>query len=109
MKRGAIWLTAAAVLGVTIVGPALARPPYLQAFKSYHKTAEGKAVLNAGNCSICHVGMPREAKWNPYGEAVRAELKGAKMVPQAEIVKAFEAASRKQNPATKLTYGEMIA
>jgi hypothetical protein len=108
MTRGAIWLTASAVLAVGVVGPAMARPPYLQAFKTFHKTAQGKTALNAGNCAICHMGPPAQAKWNVYGEAVRAELKGAKMVPQPQILAALEAAAKKQNPATKLTFGAMI-
>jgi hypothetical protein len=108
MTRHAIGWGATAVLAVCVITPGLARPPYLQAFKTHYKTAQGKPTLNAANCALCHVGMPAQAMFNTWGTAVRAELKGAKMVAPAAITAAFTAAESKTNPGTRQTFLAMI-
>ncbi|MCC2672083.1 MAG: hypothetical protein K0Q72_4555, partial [Armatimonadetes bacterium] len=108
MNRGALILSAAAVLAAGAIAPAMARPQYLMNFKAHYKTATGKPALNAANCGMCHVGMPRDAKFNPYGQAFGGAL-GAKNVQDApKIVAALEAAAKKDNPTTKVTFGQMI-
>jgi hypothetical protein len=52
--------------------------------------------------------MPREAKFNAYGQAFGAAL-GAKNVQDApKIVAALQAAEKKENPTTKATFARMI-
>jgi hypothetical protein len=108
MTRGALVLSAAAVLVGAAIVPATARPQYLMNFKTHYKTADGKPALNAANCAMCHIGMPRDAKFNAYGQAVGGAL-GAKNVQDApKIVAALQAAEKKQNPTTKATFAQMI-
>jgi hypothetical protein len=108
MNRGALVLSAAAVLLAGAIVPAMARPQYLMNFKTHYKTADGKPALNAANCAMCHVGMPREAKFNPYGQAFGAAL-GAKNVQDSpKIIAALKTAETKQNPTTKATFSQMI-
>jgi hypothetical protein len=108
MTRGALVLGATAALAIGALTPALARPQYLNTFKSHYNTASGKPKLNAANCGMCHVGMPREARFNPYGDAVRAALGAPNVQDQAKIKAAFDAAASKQNPATRVSFADMI-
>lgn len=108
MNRSAIWWGATTALVVGAVAPALARPPYLQAFKAHYNTAQGKPTLNAANCAMCHIGMPNQARFNVYGEALRSNLGNAKGVAPARIIEAFRSAEGKMNPATRQTFMAMI-
>src|SRR5437764_8337014 len=93
--RNAIGWTAAAVLALGLLTPALARPQYLQAFKAHYNTAQGKPTLNAANCALCHVGAPNQRTWNAYGDAVRAALGGATNVQdRPKIVAALQAVEK---------------
>jgi hypothetical protein len=107
MIRGTIVLGATLALAVGVLTPAQARPTYLGAFKAHYNTASGKPKLNAANCAMCHVGMPGQAKFNPYGEAVKAALGAKNVSDQGKIKAAFEAAGKKQN-AAKQTYASLI-
>jgi len=109
MKRSAICWGAMAVLTVGTVSAAMARPGYLQAFKAHYNTASGKPTLNMANCSLCHVGMPNQARWNVYGEAVRAALGAPNVTDRAKVEAALVAAEKQMNPATRQTFGAMIA
>jgi hypothetical protein len=108
MTRGTIVLGAAAVLAVGVLTPVLARPTYLGAFKAHYNTASGKPKLNAANCAMCHVGMPGQAVFNPYGTEVRAALGAKNVSDQGKIKAAFDAAAKKQNATTKVSFGDMI-
>jgi hypothetical protein len=107
MTRRAIGWGAAAALAVCVAAPGLARPPYLQAFKTHYNTAQGKPTLNAANCALCHIGMPNQKMWNAWGTAIRTELGGATGVNAQRIRQAFTAAETKTNPATRQTYRAM--
>lgn len=110
MSRSALLWSATAVLAVGTITPAMARPQYLMTFKAHYNTASGKPTLNAAMCNLCHIGMPREANWNPWGQAVRTALAGAKNVTERpKIVAAFEAAEKGQNTAAGRTYAQLIA
>jgi hypothetical protein len=109
MNRAALLFSACAVLAGSIAAPALARPQYLMTFKAHYNTAQGKPVLNAANCSMCHIGMPMQAMWNPYGRALRAALAERNVQDRAKIVAAFQAAeSQKANPNAQRTFGQRI-
>jgi len=109
MKRSAICWGAMAALTVGVVTTATARPQYLQAFKAHYNTASGKPTLNGANCALCHVGPPAQAKWNVYGEAVRAALGAQNVTDRAKIEAALVAAEKKTNPATMQTFAALIA
>jgi len=108
MNRSAFVFGATAVLAVTAALPAMARPQYLGTFKAHYKTTSGKPALNAANCAMCHVGAPRDSKFNAYGEALKAALGAPNVQDPAKIVAALQAAEKKQNPTTKATFAQMI-
>lgn len=108
MTRGAFVLGATMVLAVGVLTPAQARPTYLNTFKAHYNTTSGKPKLNAANCAMCHVGMPNTAMFNPYGTEVRAALGAKNVQDQPKIKAAFEAAAKKMNPTTKVSFGDMI-
>ena len=108
MNRRVLLFGATTALVVGVVAPALARPGYLAAFKANYNTAQGKPALNAANCALCHIGMPNQARWNVYGEALRTNLAGAKMVPAPRITEAMKAVEGRQNPATGQSFLAMI-
>jgi 3-keto-disaccharide hydrolase len=109
MMRRVIGWSAAAILAVGVVAPALARPQYLMTFKAHYNTAQGKPTLNAANCSLCHIGMPAQRMWNPWGQAVRTALAGATNVQdRPKIVAALQAAEKGRNTAANKTYLELI-
>src|SRR5262249_24962064 len=109
MKRSTICWGAMAALAVGVISTATARPQYLQAFKAHYNTASGKPTLNGANCALCHVGPPAQAKWNVWGEAVRAALGAQNVTVRAKIEAALVTAEKKSNPATMQTFAAMIA
>jgi len=108
MSRAAVWWSATAVLAAGVITPALARPQYLQAFKAHYNTAQGKPMLNAANCALCHVGPPPQAQWNPYGQAVRQALGARNVQDRAKIVAALEAAGKAENPRNQRPFAAAI-
>jgi hypothetical protein len=109
MSRGAVLFSAAAVLAAAVVAPATARPQYLMTFKAHYNTADGKPMLNAANCSMCHRGMPREAMWNAYGQALRKAINAQNVQDRAKIVAAIQAVEKeKASERARRTFGERI-
>lgn len=106
MMRKILLCTAGALMLGAASSPAEARPAYLAAFKEHYA---GKPMLAKANCTLCHVGMPQQAMWNPYGQAVRRHL-GAKMVTdKAKIVAALVAAGKdKRGPRARMTFEQII-
>lgn len=99
---GALALAAAAA-------PAQARPNYLTAFKEHYKVTDGKPNLAKANCSLCHIGMPKDGKWNPYGEALRKALGAKSVTDKAKLTAALtEAGKQKRGPRARLTFEEII-
>lgn len=99
---------AALVLAAGVVSPAVARPPYLAAFKRHYNTTQGKPTLNGANCALCHIGPGNARMWNPYGQAFRAALGGTNVSDAAKITAAFEQAGRARNNARNATYAQLI-
>lgn len=108
MNRSALIFGATAILTAAAALPATARPLYLAAFKTHYRTADSKPTLNAANCGMCHVGAPRDEKFNAYGEAVKTALDAHNVQDEPKVVAALQAAEKKQNPTTKATFGRMI-
>jgi len=108
MYRCAVILGATVVLAVAAIMPAAARPQYLGTFKSHYKTTDGKPTLNAANCGMCHVGSPRDGKFNAYGGALKTALGAPNVQDPAKIVAALQTAEKTQNPATKVPFARMI-
>lgn len=108
MNRSALLVGATAVLSVAAALPAMARPHYLGAFKANYKTTDGKPTLNAANCTMCHMGAPRDGKYTSYGDAVKIALGGPNVQDQPKIIAALQAVEKKQNPVAKVTFASMI-
>jgi hypothetical protein len=57
---------------------------------------------------MCHVGAPRDGKFNAYGEAMKSVVGAPNVQDPAKIIAALQAAEKKTNPATKLPFAQMI-
>lgn len=110
MKRNVIGWGAAAVLAAAVASPASARPPYLQAFKDQYKvTATSKPRINAAaNCAVCHIGAPRDAKWNGYGEALGKALGAKGVTDKAKLAAALAAVGKMRPAGRQQTYDQII-
>jgi len=108
MTTRALSWSAAALLAMLAAPAALARPQYSGAFKELYKTKDGKPKLNAANCAVCHIGMPKDAKWNLYGQAIRTALAARDVRDRAKINMALKTAGEKKSESGK-TYDELIA
>jgi len=104
MPRAVLW-GAAAALTLGICSPALARPQYRAAFIAKYKTTN----LSKSTCATCHIGMPREARWNPYGRAVRMALGATNVMDAAKINEALAQAERGRNQVQMMTFGQLLA
>lgn len=98
----------ATAVSLGLLTAAAARPNYLAAFKANHNTAQGKPMLNAANCTLCHIGPPPQRQWNPYGQALRTALGATAVTDNARLAAAFEEIG-KQRSAAGRTYAELIA
>ncbi len=109
MNRLAVSLGASALLATGLLSSAMARPNYLQAFKTTYNTAQGKPTLNAANCALCHIGAPASKQWNVYGTAFGRAL-GAPGVSDANrLAAAFRAIEGQSNPAANQTFLQLIS
>ena len=88
-------------LGLMVLsGAAIAKPPFLQTFKTTYNIKEGSKLDKAG-CGICHAGAP--PKLNPYGKDVQKQMKadGAEAVTE-DTLKKIEKLDSDKDKATNI-------